>query len=189
MLFQLGDYACPAGVGSVIGDSAISMTLADLTLDDQPIVAVNGHFCSMTGYDPEFVLGRNCRFLQPPGGAGPVRGRIREFLSSQTPTSARFVVSNVSASGAPFVNIVYLAKLSPHAGLRLVLGSQFVIDPSARTEEFYDRALRHDVQTLTDVTDGPSWLMAGSMDAISNTTALVAQYKLQEEELKKHGTV
>ncbi|HEY9806158.1 MAG TPA: GAF domain-containing protein, partial [Candidatus Obscuribacterales bacterium] len=33
---------------------------------DNPIIYVNSAFCRMTGYEPEEVIGKNCRFLQGP---------------------------------------------------------------------------------------------------------------------------
>ena len=42
------------------------LTLVDITQPDQPLVYVNTAFSQLTGYPPEEILGRNCRFLQGP---------------------------------------------------------------------------------------------------------------------------
>ncbi len=39
-------------------------TVADNTLPDCPLVYVSDGFCDLTGYQPEEILGHNCRFLQ-----------------------------------------------------------------------------------------------------------------------------
>tara|TARA_R110002050_G_scaffold263149_1_gene403559 strand:- start:245 stop:559 length:315 start_codon:yes stop_codon:yes gene_type:complete len=41
-----------------------SMLVTDLKLPDCPIVYANDYFEKMTLYPKEFILGRNCRFLQ-----------------------------------------------------------------------------------------------------------------------------
>ena len=47
-----------------IAHSDQPLTLTDPNLPDNPIVAMNPAFEAMTGYGPDQVLGRNCRFLQ-----------------------------------------------------------------------------------------------------------------------------
>lgn len=42
----------------------ITTTVADNTLPDCPLVYVSDGFCDLTGYQPEEILGHNCRFLQ-----------------------------------------------------------------------------------------------------------------------------
>lgn len=46
--------------------SPIASVISNPRLPDNPIIAVNSAFCSLTGYGPEDVLGRNCRFLAGP---------------------------------------------------------------------------------------------------------------------------
>lgn len=47
-----------------IDDADVSITLADPSQDDQPLVYVNDAFEEVTGYSRDDALGRNCRFLQ-----------------------------------------------------------------------------------------------------------------------------
>ena len=41
-----------------------NFVLSDPSLPDNPIVYCSEGFCKLTGYKRQFVLGRNCRFLQ-----------------------------------------------------------------------------------------------------------------------------
>ena len=42
------------------------MVISDARLPDNPIVLANAAFLQMTGYEPEEIIGSNCRFLQGP---------------------------------------------------------------------------------------------------------------------------
>ena len=46
--------------------TAEGVTIADAHLKDQPIIYANAGFERLTGYPQDFVVGRNCRFLQGP---------------------------------------------------------------------------------------------------------------------------
>lgn len=41
-----------------------SLTIADMSVKDQPLIYVNQKFSSVTGYSYDESVGRNCRFLQ-----------------------------------------------------------------------------------------------------------------------------
>lgn len=45
-------------------DDSCAILISDLTLPDQPIIYASSAFTALTGYLPQEVLGRNCRFLQ-----------------------------------------------------------------------------------------------------------------------------
>jgi PAS domain-containing protein len=50
--------------------STTGITVADMTLPDAPLIWVNTAFSELTGYEPDEVLGRNCRLLQGPAPTG-----------------------------------------------------------------------------------------------------------------------
>lgn len=178
MNYCLDKAGCPPGLMNVFERSATALSLAHMSLPDQPLIAVNEAFCTTTGYSAEEALGRNCRFLQPPGGAGPVRDRMRAFIADCGLEEDRFVIPNVTRAGEPFVNIVYMAKLRhPDAG-DLILGSQFADRTGRERTAVYERALRADLTTLSEVVIEGNWMLLGSMQAIANTSKLLAQHYL-----------
>lgn len=182
----LADANCPDTLRQFMGGSTIALCLADPDLPDEMLIAVNDRFCSVTGYAPQEALGRNCRFLQPATGAGPVRDRMRAFMADPQSSASRFVIPNVRRSGEPFLNVVYLANLRHPSGRRLVLGSQFAVEQRQGRITMYEKALREDMHSLAGLMSGEGWVMAGSLDSIANTTSLLAQYRLATKEIR-HG--
>ena len=68
-----GDPAAKAASADAIDESLktrtmdeapIGITVADATEPDMPLVYVNAAFERVTGYPPEYAVGRNCRFMQ-----------------------------------------------------------------------------------------------------------------------------
>lgn len=181
MTHCLDESDCPPGLMRLFGKSSIALTLVDPAMADEPLIAINEPFCRATGYAPDQALGRNCRFLQPAQGAGPVRQRMHAFVHSSTSDAARFVIANETRDGRPFLNVVYLANLRHASGRRLILGSQFVVSDRVPDRAAYELALRTDLQTLAGVMAENDWMIMGSMDALANTASLLAQHRLEEE--------
>ena len=176
--YCLDSARLPPGLIRVFDRSGIALSLADMAGPDQPLIAINEAFCRVTEFEPDQVLGRNCRFLQPPGGAGPVRERMRSFFADASADEARFVIPNVTRTGKPFLNIVYMAKLRHRDVGDLILGSQFADRTGHGDAAVYEKALRADLTTLSEVVSEGNWMLLGSMDAIANTTRILAQHYL-----------
>ncbi|KAI0026063.1 putative vivid protein [Xylariomycetidae sp. FL0641] len=49
-------------------DASCALLMCDLQQPDQPVVYVNDACEALTGYRQSEILGRNCRFMQAPGG-------------------------------------------------------------------------------------------------------------------------
>lgn len=62
-------------------DMSSSFVVVDVRRYDQPIIYCSPNFCTLTGYAEEEVLGRNCRFLQDPGGKQE-KGEWRRWTSN-----------------------------------------------------------------------------------------------------------
>jgi PAS domain S-box-containing protein len=88
--------------------AADGITIARMELPGQPVIYVNAAFCRITGYDPDDVIGRNCRFLQgeqtDPATLAEIRAAIRESRST------RVVLRNHRKDGGVFWNEL---RLSP----------------------------------------------------------------------------
>lgn len=167
------------GMSDLFRDSTISLSLADYTQDDCPLIGINARFTELSGYTASECLGRNCRFLQPEGGAGPVRERMRAFLGDESMDHARFVVPNVRKDGTPFLNLLYMSKLQRDGQTTLILGSQFDISRvGAYESDMYDRALREDLTSLKLLTENTNWSLVTSLEALASSHAIIAQARI-----------
>ncbi|MFW2589441.1 PAS domain-containing protein [Sagittula sp. SSi028] len=169
----------PTPIADLLGRSSIAVTIGDLTQADCPLVGASERFLTMTGYDRDEVIGRNCRFLQPNDGAGPVRDRMREFIYSDGAADDQFLIPNERKDGTPFINLVYMSKLLRNGAPWLILASQFdVTRATAQSAAAYAETLARDVQALRDVLSPDQIEIMGSYTIMANTTALVARTRL-----------
>lgn len=76
-----------------LSDLEFSVSIADPSLDDCPLIAVSTGFHTLTGYAPDEVIGNNCRFLA---------FDVPEDLYSQETTQRLQAFMKVAISGDPF---------------------------------------------------------------------------------------
>lgn len=119
--------APPASIGSLIDRSPIASVISNPRLPDNPIVASNQAFSNLTGYDPEFIIGRNCRFLAGPATEPWLSEEIRRGVRDNK--SVLVEILNYKKDGTPFQNAVLVAPLfDEHGELEYFLGSQVEIE-------------------------------------------------------------
>ncbi len=110
--------------------SPIASVISNPRLADNPIIAVNSAFCSLTGYGPEDILGRNCRFLAGPATEPWLTDRIRQGTRARRATLVEIL--NYRRDGTPFRNAVLVAPVFSQDGeLEYFLGSQVELDDDA----------------------------------------------------------
>ncbi len=114
--------ALPAGTPAreALLDRALSattsgVTIADMTLPDQPLIYVNHAFELLSGYRSEELLGRNCRFLQGPESDLGVRARMRAALDSGTEVRET-LLNHRGPDRLPWWNELYLAPVTDADG-------------------------------------------------------------------------
>ena len=113
-------------------DSPIASVISDPRLPDNPIIACNAAFSTLTGYSPDEVLGRNCRFLSGPGTEPWLSEEIRRGVREHRPVLVEIL--NYKRSGEPFRNAVLVAPIYDEEDmLAYFLGSQVEIDTGAAT--------------------------------------------------------
>ena len=78
------------------------VTIADVRQPDCPVVYCNPAFTAVTGYAPEDVLGRNCRFLQGPETDQDAVSAVRRAVKDGQ--SCTVIFKNYRKDGAPFWN-------------------------------------------------------------------------------------
>jgi PAS domain S-box-containing protein len=90
-------------------------------------VGVNKAFCELTGYDPDEILGRNCRFLAGPATEPWLTEKIHQGTLNRKPTLVEIL--NYKRCGTPFRNAVLVAPIFlPDGELQYFLGSQVELD-------------------------------------------------------------
>jgi PAS domain S-box-containing protein len=94
---------------SAIVNSPIASIISNPRLPDNPIVGVNKAFCELTGYDPDEILGRNCRFLAGPATEPWLTERIHQGTLNRKPTLVEIL--NYKRCGTPFRNAVLVAPI------------------------------------------------------------------------------
>ncbi|TRW89704.1 PAS domain S-box protein [Candidatus Methylobacter oryzae] len=94
--------------------STSSISMADATKPDMPLIYVNPAFEHITGYDRDEVLGRNCRLLQGKDVDQPGLNEIRKALREGRAGEAR--VHNYRKDGTPFWNDLRIAPVHDEQG-------------------------------------------------------------------------
>ncbi|WP_182866077.1 PAS domain S-box protein [Stieleria mannarensis] len=83
--------------------------IVDAQKDDMPIVYANQGFQQLTGFAPEDVKGRNCRFLQGPETDPADVQRIRDAIKNQE--SCRVTLLNYRRDNAQFYNELVITPI------------------------------------------------------------------------------
>ncbi len=119
-----------AAIRALVENSPIASVISDPRLPDNPIVASNKAFTALTGYDEDFIIGRNCRFLAGDATEPWLTEEIRRGVREQK--SVLVEILNYKKDGTPFQNAVLVAPLFDDDGeLEYFLGSQVEIDVDA----------------------------------------------------------
>ena len=115
---------------SLVSDSPIASVITDPRRPDNPIIACNAAFCALTGYPPDEVIGRNCRFLAGPATEPWLSEEIRRAVRERRPVLVEIL--NYKRSGEPFRNAVLVAPIHDEQDeLLYFLGSQVEITAGA----------------------------------------------------------
>jgi PAS domain S-box-containing protein len=103
--------------------SPIAAVISNPRLADNPIIATNRAFSTLTGYTEHEILGRNCKFLAGPATEPWLTDRIRAGVREQRPVLVEIL--NYKRCGTPFRNAVLVAPVfDANGALIYFLGSQ-----------------------------------------------------------------
>ena len=106
-----------------------SVVITDPSLPGNPIIFVSDEFEKQTGYPPEEVLGRNCRFLQGPDTDPDSIQAISEALQSDKEITVDIL--NYRKDGSRFWNRLRIRPLYGEDGEVLYyVGAQHPVDVS-----------------------------------------------------------
>lgn len=90
------------------------MLITNPRLPDNPIVFANKAFQSLTGYEADEIIGKNCRFLQGPGTDPEHIETIQAALEAEQ--SIDVDILNYKKSGEPFWNRLHISPVKTEAG-------------------------------------------------------------------------
>ena len=142
--------ALPATMLRAVSGAAQSISIADCTAADQPLVYVNRAFEMLTGYSAEQILGRNCRFLQGPApiaesesaAVAELRRAIAEGRENRT------VIRNYRQDGSAFWNELHLSAVRDAAGaVTHYIGYQSDVTERVEREQQLEHLAFHDPRT------------------------------------------
>ena len=119
---KLSDFLTGESITESLELAGISITLSDISKPDMPLVYVNEAFTNLTGYQPEEVIGLNCRFLQNKKTPTSSLNIIREAIKNQQ--SCHVTLLNFSKCGKEFINRLTLIPIQSEGQLRYYLGIQ-----------------------------------------------------------------
>jgi PAS domain S-box-containing protein len=127
------------------------MVLTNPRLPDNPIIFANNAFISMTGYDPEEILGRNCRFLQGPRTDPAAVTEVRNAVEQQKEVSVELI--NYKKDGTEFWNALFLSPVFDHnRELQYFFASQLDVSRRRIAEDALSQAKK--MEALGQLTGG-----------------------------------
>lgn len=141
----------PAAIKEYFNNSQIALTLTDPTQEDDPLVLANAAFYRMSGYEPDEILGRNCRFLQGKSTSDFSLKSIRGDFAAQR--DSKVLLRNYRKSGEEFDNFLYIFSLYDNADQPVMrIGSQFEVPRFNRAKAFQSHAelLRDGLEEISD---------------------------------------
>jgi PAS domain S-box-containing protein len=152
---------------------------------DNPIVFANLGFERLTGYAPDEMLGRNCRFLQGPDSDPDTIGEIRAAVAAARSCSVEIL--NYRKDGTTFWNELSISPVLDTAGqLTHFVGVQTDVTERRRLEDQYRQAQKmeavgrlaggvaHDFNNLLTVISGYSEMLLARphMDAATRDSVV-----------------
>lgn len=115
---------------------------------DNPIIYSNPAFSRITGYEPDEIVGKNCRFLQGPNTDPQTVARIRSCIAQRREVQA--TILNYTKDGQPFWTELKISPVfSDEGNLLYFVGIQTDITSRKRTEQ----KLRQQAALLDITTD------------------------------------
>lgn len=153
-----------SSIADVFARSPQALSLADARSPDHPLLLVNDRFCAMTGYERDYVIGQNCRFLQREGYNVAARSAIR--ASIENGRDIQIELQNYRANGEAFVNFLIMYAIRDRKGVRYFMGSQFEVGRATRV--MFERH-------TAALDDSVGEVLSTSADLVVSTRKLMAE--------------
>ena len=92
-----------------LGATGSPVTITDARLPDNPIVYCNDAFLTLTGYDREEIIGKNCRFLQGIDTDRRKVAELKQLIDARKDSSVTLL--NFTKDGRSFWNDLQISPV------------------------------------------------------------------------------
>jgi PAS domain S-box-containing protein len=99
---------------AAVATTRMPMIVTDPHQPDNPIVFANPAFLNMTGYEPDELMGRNCRLLQGPETDRETVDEVRRAIEERREIAVEIL--NYKKNGASFWNALFISPVFDAAG-------------------------------------------------------------------------
>jgi hypothetical protein len=175
------DSADDIPLTALIKYSPIASVVTDPRQQDNPIIACNEAFETLTQYREDEIVGRNCRFLSGPSTEPWLTEKIRSGVRERKPVLVELL--NYRKDGSPFRNAVLVAPVFDAEGeLEWFLGSQVEIDDARAAASVRRAQAAEQVKALSP---RQRQVLAGMAHGSLNKQ-IAYQLELSEKTVKMH---
>ncbi len=124
---------------AAVETTRMPMIVTDPRQPDNPIIFANRAFLAMTGYSPEELIGRNCRFLQGPETDRETVSQVRQAIAERREFATEIL--NYRKNGSTFWNALFVSPVHNTAGeLVYYFASQLDVSRRRDAEEALGQA-------------------------------------------------
>ena len=152
----------------------VGVVISDPSLLDMPIIYANRFFTTMTSYEQEEVIGRNCRFLQADDYKQENIGIIQKSIKEGK--SCNVELRNYTKEGKLFYNLLTLSPLKENEKIKYYVGVQHDITNIVEQEKaLYEKNKYIDKYVILSSTD-----LNGVITEVSQAFCNISGYSKEE---------